>query len=50
MISTEDQIRQVVEAVYTNWDTRNWVEAKKIFTDVVEIDNTSLGAPAVTND
>ena len=49
-MSAEDQIRGAVEAVASNWDSRNWDEAKKLFADVVEIDYTSLGAPSVTQD
>ena len=49
-MSEEDKIREVVESVATNWDSRNWDEAKKLFAEVVEIDYTSLGAPSVTQD
>ena len=43
-------IRKVITDVGRYWDSRQFSEAKALFTQVVEVDYTSLGAPAVTQD
>ena len=51
-ISPEDRqaIRKIVTSVGHLWDSHRFAEAKSLFTDLVEVDYTSLGAPAVTQD
>ena len=43
-------IRKVVTDVGRYWDSHQFSEAKALFTPMVEVDYTSLGAPDVTQD
>ena len=46
----KESIRRTVTSVGEMWDSHRFAEAKEFFTSIVEIDYTSLGAPAVTQD
>ena len=45
-----ETFRKVVTDVAEMWDSHRFAEAKALFTSVVEVDYTSLGAPSVTQD
>ena len=48
--ATEEKIREIIESVTTNWDSKNWNEAKMLFVDGIEIDYTSVCAPSMTKE